>query len=73
MTAEPAQTVESAGRHRPVVLGVLRSLATIIVLAGLYYLLPQDHLASVRNRGTGEVWHRATPQARPETRGEPLA
>jgi hypothetical protein len=39
MTAEPAQTVESAGRHRPVVLGVLRSLATIIVLVGLYYLL----------------------------------
>ncbi len=47
MTAKPAQTVESARRRRRVALGVLRSLATVIVLVGLYYLLPLDHLASV--------------------------
>ena len=47
MTAKPAQTVESARRRRQVALGVLRSLATIIVLVGLYYLLPLSHLASV--------------------------
>jgi len=47
MTAKPAQTVESARRRRRIALGVLRSLATVIVLVGLYYLLPLDHLASV--------------------------
>jgi len=47
MTAEPAQMVESARRRRRAALGVLRSLATIIVLVGLYYLLPLAHLASV--------------------------
>jgi Ion channel len=47
MTAKPAQMVESARRRRRAALGVLRSLATIIVLFGLYYLLPLAHLASV--------------------------
>jgi len=37
----------SAKRRRQVGLGVLRSVATAIVLVGLYYLLPLDHLASV--------------------------
>jgi voltage-gated potassium channel len=35
------------GRRRRIGLAVLRSLATAIVLVGLYYLLPLDHLASV--------------------------
>jgi voltage-gated potassium channel len=47
MTAKPAQMMESARRRRRAALGVLRSLTTIIVLVGLYYLLPLTRLASV--------------------------
>jgi voltage-gated potassium channel len=47
MTDAPARTLASARRRRQVGLGVLRSLAAAIVLVGLYYLLPLDHLASV--------------------------
>ena len=47
MTAKPVQMAESARRRRRVALGVFRSLATIVVLVGLYYLLPLAHLASV--------------------------
>ncbi len=47
MTSPPARTVASARRRRQVGLGVLRSLATAVVLVALYYLLPLDHLASV--------------------------
>jgi hypothetical protein len=36
-----------AGRRRLIGLAVLRSLTTAIVLVGLYYLLPLDHLAGV--------------------------
>ena len=47
MTDAPARTLASAKRRRQVGLGVLRLLASAIVLVGLYYLLPFDHLASV--------------------------
>jgi hypothetical protein len=47
VTSEPAPTLASAGRRRLIGVAVLRSLATATVLAGLYYLLPLDHLASV--------------------------
>jgi voltage-gated potassium channel len=43
----PARTSASARRRRQVGLGVLRSLASAIVLVTLYYLLPLDHLAGV--------------------------
>jgi voltage-gated potassium channel len=36
-----------AGRRRLVVLGLLRALATAVVLVALYYLLPLDHINSV--------------------------
>jgi voltage-gated potassium channel len=39
--------VASARRRRQVGLGVLRSLASAVVLVALYYLLPLDHLAGV--------------------------
>jgi hypothetical protein len=39
--------VVPAGRRRVIGLAVLRSLAAAVVLAGLYYLLPLDHLAGV--------------------------
>jgi hypothetical protein len=41
--SEPA----SAGRRRLVVLGLLRALATAVVLVALYYLLPLDHINNV--------------------------
>lgn len=47
MTDPPARTLTAAKRRRLVGLGLLRSLATTIVVVGLYYLLPLDHLASV--------------------------
>ena len=47
MTDVAAGTLTPAGRRRQVGLGVLRSLASAIVLIALYYLLPLDHLASV--------------------------
>ena len=37
----------SAGRRRLVVLGLLRALATAVVLVALYYLLPLDHIKNV--------------------------
>ena len=37
----------SAGRRRLVVLGLLRALATAVVLVALYYLLPLDHINNV--------------------------
>jgi voltage-gated potassium channel len=37
----------TAKRRRLVGLGLLRSLATTVVLVGLYYLLPLDHIKSV--------------------------
>ena len=37
----------SARRRRLVVLGVLRALATAVVLVALYYLLPLDHIKNV--------------------------
>jgi hypothetical protein len=37
----------SATRRRLVVLGLLRALATAVVLVALYYLLPLDHITSV--------------------------
>jgi hypothetical protein len=40
---EPA----SARRRRLVVLGLLRALATAVVLVALYYLLPLDHIKNV--------------------------
>ncbi len=46
MTSPPARMMAPA-RRRPVVLGVLRSLAAAAVLVALYYLLPLDHLAKV--------------------------
>jgi voltage-gated potassium channel len=36
-----------AWRRRLVVLGLLRALATALVLVGLYYLLPLDHVRNV--------------------------
>ncbi len=39
--------VASARRRRQVGLGVLRSLATTVMLVALYYLLPLHHLPSV--------------------------
>jgi voltage-gated potassium channel len=36
-----------AWRRRLVVLGLLRALATAVVLVGLYYLLPLDHVRNV--------------------------
>ena len=36
-----------AGRRRLVVLGLLRALATAVVLVALYYLLPLDHIKNV--------------------------
>jgi voltage-gated potassium channel len=47
VTSPPARMMASAGRRRQVGLGVLRSLATTVVLVALYDLLPLDHLASV--------------------------
>ncbi len=47
MTDVAVRTLAPAGRRRQVGLGVLRSLASVILLVGLYYLLPLDHLASV--------------------------
>jgi hypothetical protein len=47
VTSQPAPTLASAGRRRLTGLAVLPSLATATVLAGLYYLLPLDHLARV--------------------------
>ncbi len=47
MTDPPARTEMAAKRRRLIGLGLLRSLATTIVLVALYYLLPLDHLASV--------------------------
>jgi hypothetical protein len=47
MTDAPALTVTAAKRRRLIGLGLLRSLATTIVVVALYYLLPLDHLASV--------------------------
>ena len=38
----------AAKRRRVAGLGLLRSLATTVVLAGLYYLLPLDHIKNVR-------------------------
>ncbi len=43
---DPAARTQTPGR-RPVALGVLRSIASAIVLVALYYLLPLDRLASV--------------------------
>ncbi len=40
--------LSSAGRWRSAGPGLLRSLATTVVLAGLYYLLPLDHIRNVR-------------------------
>jgi ion channel len=37
-----------AGRWRPAGLGLLRSIATTVVLVWLYYLLPLDHIKNVR-------------------------
>jgi voltage-gated potassium channel len=45
--SRPAPALALAGRRRLIGLAVLRSLATTIVLVGLYYLLPLDHLTSV--------------------------
>ncbi len=36
-----------SARHRQIVLGVLRSLASAVVLVAVYYVLPLEHLASV--------------------------
>ena len=47
MTSQPAPTLAPAGRRWLIGLAVLRSLATVTVLVGLYYLLPLDHLAGV--------------------------
>jgi voltage-gated potassium channel len=47
VTSLPARVVASARRRRQAGLGVLRSLATTVVLVASYYLLPLDHLASV--------------------------
>jgi hypothetical protein len=47
MPVQPS-AVRAAARHRSlVVLGLLRALATAVVLVGLYYLLPLDHLKDV--------------------------
>jgi voltage-gated potassium channel len=45
--ADRKQRVAPAGRRRLVVLGLLRVLATAVVLVALYYLLPLDHITSV--------------------------
>ena len=37
----------TAKRRRMIALGLLRSVATTVVLVGLYYLLPLDHIHSV--------------------------
>jgi voltage-gated potassium channel len=47
MTSLPARMVASARRRRQVGLGVLRSLATAVVLVALYYLLPLDRLVGL--------------------------
>lgn len=47
MTSQPARAVIPARHRRRLVLGTVRSLATIIVLVALYYLLPLSHLAGV--------------------------
>jgi voltage-gated potassium channel len=44
---DPAARTQTAGRRRQVAFGVLRSIASAIVLVALYYLLPLDRLASV--------------------------
>jgi len=41
------QVLTPAGRRRRIVLGLLRALATTVVLVALYYLLPLDHLHTV--------------------------
>ena len=47
MTSLPARILAPARRRRQLVLGVLRSLASAVVLVAVYYLLPLDHLAGV--------------------------
>lgn len=47
MPDSPARTLAPAERRRLVVLGLLRSLATTVVLVGLYFLLPLDRITSV--------------------------
>ena len=47
MTDPAARTPAVGGRRRQVALGVLRSIASAVVLVALYYLLPLDQLASV--------------------------
>ena len=37
------QELTPAGRHRQIALGLLRALATTVVLVALYYLLPLNH------------------------------
>jgi voltage-gated potassium channel len=48
MTVQTGRTeLASATRRRLVVVGLLRALATAVVLVALYYLLPLDHITSV--------------------------
>jgi voltage-gated potassium channel Kch len=47
VTSQPAPALAPAGRRWLIGLAVLRSLAATVVLVGLYYLLPLDHLTSV--------------------------
>jgi voltage-gated potassium channel len=47
VTSLPARILAPARRRRQLVLGVLRSLASAVVLVAVYYLLPLDHLAGV--------------------------
>lgn len=62
----------AARRRRLVGVGLLRSLITTVVLAGLYYLLPLDHITNVPLTLVGgllillavTVWQRAIIRAR---------
>jgi hypothetical protein len=47
MPVQPSAVRAAAWRRRLVVLGLLRALATAVVLVGLYYLLPLDHVRNV--------------------------
>ena len=47
MPDSPARTLSPARRRRLVVLGLLRSLATAVVLVALYFVLPLDRITSV--------------------------
>lgn len=51
--AERRQPLAPAGRRRLIALGLLRALATAVVLVALYYLLPLDHINSVPLALTG--------------------